>query len=242
MISTGDTRNYNGKKTEVIDMENSNVKCKDLDDFPMEVFDAVGANLASTKIICGGGMASTFDKCFVYKEGGWQYFATMIEGRQNAAGIVNNNTFHIFGGCNRTSGSYIGLQSSEIVNEDGSSYEGPQLPKAMYLHAIASVNSTVSIISGGRTSTCTTTYLCIDRYSDQTWYFNHATQEFQPGPNLLEARRYHSSGTITDQETKEKLVVVAGGKSKSGVSVWSYYTDSTEILLNGNWVIGKNHK
>ena len=156
----------------------------------------------------------------------------MIEGRQNAAGIVYNNTFHIFGGYNRTFGSYIGLQSSEIVNEDGSSNEGPQLPITMSLHAIASVNSTVSIMSGGWTS--------LDRYSDQTWYFNHATQEFQTGPNLLEARRYHSSGTITDQETKDKIVVVAGGKSKSGV--WSYYTDSTEILLNGNWVIGKNHK
>ena len=58
LISTGDTRNYNGKKTEVIDMEHSNVKCKDIGDFPMEVQDAVGANLASMKIIFGGRMTN----------------------------------------------------------------------------------------------------------------------------------------------------------------------------------------
>ena len=73
-------------------------------------------------------------------------------------------------------------------------------------------------------------------YSDKTWYFNHASQEFQPGPNLLQARRIHSSGTVTDQETKEKMVIIAGGSNSTD------FLDSTEMLLNGEWKTDKNHR
>ena len=126
-------------------------------------------------------------------------------------------------------------QSSEIVNEDGTSREGPQLPTIKYGHAIVSVNSTVSILTGGYD-------LYATNDSDQTtWYFNHATQKFKPGPNLLEGRSGHSSGTITDHETKEKIVLVSGGYNKEG-SWNSQYLKSTEILLNGEWVTGKIHK
>ena len=231
MISTGHP-GFLSTKTEVIDVEDSNVKCEDLDDFPMTLESAVGANLASMPIICGGKfkngsyLSYSSDKCFKYMEGGWQHFATMIDRRHSAAGIVYDNSFHIFGGYDKD--KLTRLQSSEIINEDGSSTEGPNLPVAISHHAIAFVNSTVSIITTGRTNA--------NYYSDgKTWYFNHATQEFQPGPNLLEARDLHSIGTVTDQDTKEKLVIIVGGFSDDGL-------DSIEMLLNGEWVTGKNHK
>ena len=225
MISTGFPTN-SGTKTEVIDLEDSNVICEDLEDFPIEISGAVGANLASTPIICGGifinGSFHSSDKCFKYMEGGWQHFATMIERRTWAAGIVYGNALHIFGGYDQDTNTR--LQSSEIVKEDESTTEGPQLPTPIYFHAIASINSTISIITGGWLNTAT----------DKTWYFNHASQEFQPGPNLLEARDYHSMGTITDQHTKEKTVIVAGGFGDDGL-------DSTEMFINGEWVTGTNH-
>ena len=218
-------------KTEVIDLVDSNVVCKDLDNFPIEgLYGSAGANLVSMPIICGGrfyknGSDHTSDKCFMYKEGGWEHFATMIDRRAGAAGIVYDNTFHIFGGSDENTR----LQSSEIVKEDGSSVEGPQLPKPIHSHAVASINATVSIITGGYTGT----------YSEQTWYFNHASQEFQAGPNLLKGRNYLSSGTITDQKTKEKTVIVVGGYHGSPSN--GIYMDSTEILLNEQWVTGKNY-
>jgi hypothetical protein len=219
LISTGGPKNSAlTKTTEVIDLEDSNVVCDDLEDFPMETYGTVGANLASTPIICGGyfynGSDHSSDKCFKYMEGGWQHFATMIEKRMYAAGIVYNNALHIFGG--RDWDTSTTLQSSEIVKEDGSTTGGPQLPTPIYRHAIASINSTVSIITGG--------WPAINSY--KTLYFNHASQEFQPGPNLLQGRLWHSSGTVTDQETKEKMAIIAGGYS-------SGYLDSTEMLLNG---------
>ena len=69
-------------------------------------------------------------------------------------------------------------------------------------HSISLVNSSTSIIIGGRTND--------NSYSSLTWYYNHFTQEFQSGPSLIEGRRYHASGTVLDQETQENIVVVAG--------------------------------
>ena len=116
------------------------------------------------------------------------------------------------------------MQSSEIVNEDGSSTLGPQLPTPIQSHAIASINSTVSILTGGYTNTS----------SYKTWFYNHESQQFQAGPNLLAARYDHSSGIVTDQETKEKMTIIVGYKNFNNTDL-----DSTEILLNGQWMTGK---
>ena len=154
LISTGVTGYNVARKTEVIDLEDSNVICEDLEDFPLEISGAVGANLASTPIICGGGgfyngSFHSSDKCFKYIEGGWQHFATMIERRRLAAGIVYKNALHIFGGKDSDTNPSTKLQSSEIVKADGSTTEGPQLPTPITGYAIASINSTVSILTGG---------------------------------------------------------------------------------------------
>ena len=227
LISTGYPSNV-AIKTEVIDLEDSNVICKDLDNFPIEINEVVGANLASTPIICGGqvynGSYHSSKICFRYMKGGWQHFVTMIDRRSGAAGIVYDNAFHIFGGFDYDAGNR--LQSSEIINEDGSSTEGPELPEPIHGHSIASINSSVSIITGG---------IINNAHSDRTWYFHHATQEFQPGPNLLESRDGHSSGTIMNQETKEKIVIIAGGYHGT-----DGYMSSAELLINGEWKTGKN--
>ena len=59
-----------GTKTEVIDLEDSNVVCEDLEDFPVDTYGAVGGNLASIPIICGGVVTKnsdhTSDKCLKY--------------------------------------------------------------------------------------------------------------------------------------------------------------------------------
>jgi hypothetical protein len=50
-------------------VENSNVICKDLEDFPIEVYAAIGTNLTSMPIICGGRSSLPSDKCFKYNSG-----------------------------------------------------------------------------------------------------------------------------------------------------------------------------
>ena len=129
--------------------------------------------------------------------------------------------------------------SDEFIYKVGESEPGPDLPNPLRNHVVVPLSESVTIIIGGWTP--------FMDYSDQTWYFNHASQEFMTVPNMLEGRNSHSSGTITDQITKEKFVIVVGGYNGSSHLGLSYsvdidihsYSDSTEILMNGEWVKGK---
>ena len=212
MITTGQP-SFSATKTEIVDLEDG-ATCSDLADFPVEIEPrSVGANLDGTPVVCGGYFSEYSEKCYRFKNGGWEEFVNMTEKRRGAAGIMYNKKLYVFGG--RSSSSSI-LQTSESINVDGSVSNGPDLPTGVFAHAMASINYTVSLLSGGFTST--------NSYSAQTWYYNHDTEVFTPGPDLLEGRRDHGSATIVDKVTKANIVVVTGG--------------STELLINGQWEIG----
>ena len=145
--------------------------------------------------------------------------------RYGAAGIVLVKSFKIFGGYDGS----VKFSSTEIITEEGQVSPGPGMPTGVYHHAIAGVNATTSILTGGSIGTGQSA----KPYSPLTWYFNHVSQEFQPGPSLITGRRHHASGTIQDQDTKKDIVAVVGGK-REGIAL-----DSTEFLINGEWTPGK---
>ena len=91
---------------------------------------------------------------------------------------------------------------------------------------ITSINSTVSLLSGGKTD-------YFNGYSPLTWYFNHETSIFSDGPSLLQGRREHGSATIVDKVTKAKIAVITGGDNSNFGKM-----DSTELLINGQWETG----
>ena len=196
--------------------------CADLADFPVSNGGAVGANLHGTPIVCGGYSSGTYyQTCYKLTNGGWQEFASMNEKRGYAAGIMFKNKFHVFGGYDGSSR----LQTSEIISIDGAVEDGPELPEAVAYHAITSINSTVSLLSGGLTDA--------NSKSPLTWFFNHETQAFSSGPSLLEGRNRHgSASTIVDKVTKAKIPMVTGGYGNAG------RLDSTELLINGMWQSG----
>ena len=150
----------------------------------------------------------------------------MTSRRYGAAGIFHAKSFQIFGG--NFGREPFKLNTTEIITEEGQVSPGPEMPTAVYHHAIAGVNSTTSILTGGRTY--------VSGNSPSTWYFNHVSQEFQSGPSLITGRRSHASGTIQDQETKEDIVAVVGGYNYDD---GSYFLDSTEFLISGEWTPGK---
>jgi hypothetical protein len=212
-------------KTEIVDVVGGET-CADLADFPVSNNGAVGANLNGTPIVCGGyyGYSTGNSRtCYKFTNAGWQEFASMNETRGFAAGIMFKNKFHVFGGY----GSSLS-QTSEIISIDGGAEYGPELPEAVWLHAITSINSTVSLLSGGRTSATS--------WSPLTWFFNHETQAFSSGPSLLQGRRLHGSATVVDKVTKAKIPMVTGGYGNSGK------LDSTELLINGMWQSGTIHR
>ena len=149
----------------------------------------------------------------------------MYEKRYQAAGVMYQNEFHVFGGYNGS--SY--LQTSELISIHGGVEYGPDLPTTVLLnHAITSMNSTASILSGGITSAT--------NYSPLTWYFNHETSIFSPGPSLLEGRNGHGSATCVDMVTKEKIPIISGGYGNGYMKL-----DSTELLINEEWQQGTIH-
>ena len=73
---------------------------------------------------------------------------------------MHKNKFHVFGGHGGSKS-----KTTELISIDGGVEYGPELPEAVYSHTITFINSTVSLLSGGRTDAA--------YYSPLTWYFNH---------------------------------------------------------------------
>ena len=126
------------------------------------------------------------DKCFKFAQNEWKEFANLKQKRSNAAGIVFEDHFHIFGGYGGG-----GLKSTEIISANGVVIDGPNMKTELYYHAITNLNHTSSIISGGSTKS--------GSYTSKTWFYNHKTKEFSAGPALLQARRSHASATLVDK-------------------------------------------
>ena len=226
MITTGWPHSSATRKTDVVDLAKG-LTCSDLADFPVELYASVGVNLDGTPVVCGGrtGTSTYSEKCYRFTNGEWEEFASMKEQRGYAAGVVYDKKLHVFGG---TDGSSI-LQTSETINVDGEVSDGPDLPAGVCRHAMTTINDTVSLLSGGRPNA--------NSYSAQTWYYNHDTEAFTSGPDLLEGRRRHGSATNVDKVTKAKIAVITGGDSSNFGKI-----DSTELLINGQWETGKIQK
>ena len=215
MITTGIPYS-SARKTEVVDVVNGE-SCADLADFPLLNYGAVGANLHGTPVVCGGLYSSTYyQTCYKYTTNGWQQFASMNEKRGYFAGVMHKNKFHVFGGYDGSRS-----QTTELISIDGGVEYGPELPEAVWQHAITSITPTVSLLSGDTGGT-----------SPLTWYFNHETNVFSSGPSSLQGRNGHGSATVVDKVTKAKIPVVTGGWGNS------VRLDSTELLINGIWQSG----
>ena len=219
MITTGGS--YSARKTEIVDMAKGMI-CSDLADFPNSLRASVGAYLDGTPVVCGGSTYRYWEKCYRFANGVWEEFASMKEKRGLTVGVIYNRKFHVFGGLGQ---SHTKLHTSETINVDGEVSDGPNLPTAVMQHAMSSINDTVSLLSGGSTNA--------NFYSSKTWYYNHDTEVFTSGPDLMEERRLHGSATIVDKVTKAKIAVVTGGYNGN-------YMDSTEMLINGQWETGTN--
>ena len=127
MLATGhiepqyieDTNKASSEASEILNFRNSHVYCKNLEEYPLNLDNAVGANYKSIPIVCGGLFNYPFydasGHCYFYKEKKWQPFLQMVEPRARAAAIMYNNTFHIFGGT-KGFGKHR-MQSSEVIDD-----------------------------------------------------------------------------------------------------------------------------
>ena len=216
MITTGFPVGWN---TEIVDVVNG-VSCSDMAYFPIPyIYGAVGGNLDGSPVVCGGQYTET---CYRLANGVWEEFTSMKENRQYAAAVMYNKKLHVFGGWDNS----FRTKTSETINVDGDVSDGPDLPTGVLRHAMTKISDKVSLLSGGDTYE--------NSNSAQTWYYNHDTEAFTSGPDLLQGRTYHGSAVNVDKVTKEIIAVVTGGQMVNGTN----YLDSTEMLINGQWEIG----
>jgi len=222
----------NGIKTEVLDLsENPSAipsSCSGIEDFPVKIHGAVGGNVNSVPLICGG--QDTYDEatkdCFKLIAKTWRKVTSggLNVERRWAAAIVSDQELTIFGGIDENDNW---LDSYEIIDGNGQSQDvSNKIPQALSYHAIASINSSVAILTGGFVNYGSS-------ISRQTWFYKHATRTFSNGPELKTARSGHASGTVIDQDTNEVIPMVTGGYN------YPETLDSTEILLDGQWKQGQ---
>ena len=80
LVSTGSPRS-SATKTEIINLENENLTCQDLEDFPLAIEGAVGSNIGSFPVICGGWKDSgSVKQCYRLESGKWQHIANLTQG------------------------------------------------------------------------------------------------------------------------------------------------------------------
>ena len=199
--------------------------CNKWPNFPIGVSIVTGGLIGDTVIICGGFDSGYIYECYSLTSEKATLVTHMSVGRLYAASVVlNDNTLWVTGGYN------IGiLASTEYVTLTGTII-GPDLPIALAHHAMVAINSTCSMVIGGHDEE--------DEYSASTFYYDRNEGEWITGPSLILARARHAAGIVTDEVTDEDVVAVTGGCHRPPPDCW-FDLVSTEILQDGEWVLGK---
>ena len=102
---------------------------------------------------------------------------------------------------------------------------GPELPLAISAHVMVAINNDFSMLIGGEIEKETIA---------STYFYDHKEHIWISGPNMNSARRWHAAGLVTDQGTREKLIVASGG------DIYGIKLDTTEIFYDDKWNQG-NH-
>ena len=167
-------------------------------------------------------------ECYMIGHEASRFHVNMTQRRWNAASIVVGNRLWVLGGC---CGDDTSRTSEYVSIFDGIDSEvGPDLPIPISSSAAVSLNETTAmIINGAR---------IVHRY--KTFYYLHLTQQWIPGPNLMEHSMFTGgfggflkAGIITDQITLEDHVVVFGIHEMDENTSWNL-----QILENNQWKIG----
>ena len=79
LVSTGRPTTIS---TEIINLDQEGVTCKDLEDYPGKIYGALGFNMGSLPVICGGRDESgpIVNQCHRLESGKWQPFVNLTQG------------------------------------------------------------------------------------------------------------------------------------------------------------------
>ena len=221
LVATGFT-----KTTELIHLDSTPTQCI-LEDYPLNVFGAVGWLSEEGITICGGENSDNYNAvkdCYTLKDNQWKQWPSMTTPRAYASTIkINATQTLILGGFD---GNYD-LSSTEMVNSNGG-VRYKDLPWTLSFSCIIKINETMGLITGGFQ----------DGIRSETHFMNLQTLDVTSGPRMQTERSSH--GCATFHFGSKTYAVVSGGWYGNRV------LDSTEILdleqSNPTWTVGKQEK
>jgi hypothetical protein len=221
LVTTG-TPTSTSVKSEVIDLQDASNICQNLEDYPIQVDDAVGGLLnQGDPLVCGGGYPAT-NVCHVVNKPGQS--SEMLEERSYSASLTLNNThLWITGGYNDGNGY---LQTSEFVLIGQPSVKGPDLTYAVAGHCLVGVNSSTALLCGGYNG----------GILNECHYMDLEDHSWSQGPSMMTKKRSHSCGIFKSAAHQGRnIVIVAGGVNNND------FLDSVEFLdlTTSTWNEGK---
>jgi hypothetical protein len=228
LVTTGYTTTNYTRSSEVIDLEDATNICQNLEDYPIQVDDAVGGLLnQGDPLVCGGGYPAT-NVCHVVNKPGQS--SEMLEERWYSASLTLNSThLWITGGYNDGNGY---LQTSEFVAIGQPSVKGPDLPYAVAGHCLVEVNSSTALLCGGYNGLIFNS----EYHLNECHYMDLEDHSWSQGPSMMTKRRSHSCGIFKSAAHQGRtIVIVAGGVNNDD------YLDSVEMLdpITNTWNEGK---
>ena len=210
LVSTG--KNSYGNllsSTEVLDLEDSTSTCQPLVDFVYPVYRAVGGLVFNgIPMLCNGiNHEIGSGNCYTLNHNSLKISADL---RLYGASVMVNDSIWITGGS--ANGSE--LTTSILVNPNGETKQGPDLPIAVRDHCMVGINDNEYFLIGGYPN------------GNRTFKYNFATEEWTPGPDLLNHRQEHACGLFTDMNDGKRKIIVSGGLGNTPPP----YQPTSEIL------------
>jgi hypothetical protein len=219
----------NGKKMEIIDLEDPTNVCQPsfLDNYQIWKVAGVSGGLLTNNnaLICGGLGFKRLDDCFSINAKGIRATAKLTHKISYAASVVwNSTTLWLTGGYSDGTGY---TKSTEFVQLTGTT-PGPDLPLGVSQHCLVSLNDTTVLLIGG--------YLSYSTRSSATFYYNTDQKTWTDGPPLKTGRAGHSCALFkSPKHGHTDTVIVTGGSGE--------FLASTEVLnldSSNSWKSGKS--
>ncbi len=225
LVTVGYPWSNETQSTEVIDLDNPDNKCDNLQPFPIGVQGATGHLVyGNTPVICGGLFSneSSSNKCYIF--GNPTPVLTMHEERWHPASLLldEGRTIWIVGGRKQED-----HDSSEILDTFRWTTEpGPSMPDGLAGHSLVQIDSNKVMLIGGHDGSVS---------HNTTWFFDFRSKNWTRGPDLNIGRASFAYGLIRDSSTGSDLVIVSGGLSNS-----HHVVNSTEMWVvdSDQWKMG----
>ncbi len=152
---------------EIVDLSDGTPTCDPVADYPLSVFEAVGAFIDGRPRVCGGhdGVEVT-DKCYQYmhESNQWREVKEMLTPRyKQGSSLVDSTTWFITGGYNAAH-----LDTTEVWQDEAFAY-GPPLPQPLRDHCQLTINSSHVMVLGGHNGTVSTTSVHMLDWDSGDW-------------------------------------------------------------------------